>query len=299
MPMPPRPMLAIRSRRPVPRAAGRLLECRRGRPDRPGLRFEKSFRASCARRSAAASRASISSPPVCRRNHVVPGLGGLIERAVEERLQAFPLLRRHGSPSTASSAAHVDRAFQPRARHRPLPLDGGGRDSHGFRGLLDGQPAEVPELDDARLLGVERGEARQCFVEREHVDVSGASPTDEATASSSVTRCGAPPRLAAFRARARWTRICRIDSAAMARKCVRLANGGPLGGQADERFVDERSGLQRLARALAPDVACGDATQLVVDERHEQKRGRRSFSEDTPAARGRSPITLSVILITH
>src|SRR5438045_731623 len=49
-------------------------------------------------------------------------------------------------------------------------LAGGGRESDGFRGLFDGGAAEVPELDDARLLGVERREACQCFIEREHVD---------------------------------------------------------------------------------------------------------------------------------
>src|SRR5205814_5207848 len=42
-----------------------------------------------------------------------------------------------------------------------------------------------------------------------------------------------------------------------------------LGGQADKRFVDERGRLQGLPRPLASDVAGGDATKLVVDERHQ------------------------------
>ena len=35
-------------------------------------------------------------------------------------------------------------------------------------------------------------------------------------------RAGSPPRLDAFRDRARCTRICRIERAAIARKCVRF-----------------------------------------------------------------------------
>ena len=44
----------------------------------------------------------------------------------------------------------------------------------------------------------------------------------EISASSSVMRAGSPPRLTVFRARARCTRICRMESAAIARKCVRF-----------------------------------------------------------------------------
>ncbi len=47
-----------------------------------------------------------------------------------------------------------------------------------------------------------------------------------ATDSSSVMRSAfSPPRFSACRARARCTRICRIDSAAIARKCVRFFHG--------------------------------------------------------------------------
>ena len=50
-------------------------------------------------------------------------------------------------------------------------------------------------------------------------------------------------------------RICRIDNAAMARKCVRpLKWTRALSRHAHERFVHESRGLKCLPRALASDV---------------------------------------------
>ena len=48
---------------------------------------------------------------------------------------------------------------------------------------------------------------------------------------------------------------------------------GALAGEPDERFVDQCGGLQRLTRPLAAHVAGGDASQLVVDERHQLGNG--------------------------
>ena len=44
----------------------------------------------------------------------------------------------------------------------------GGTEDVG--GLLDGEPAEVAQLDDARLFWIEEGQTRERFVEREDVD---------------------------------------------------------------------------------------------------------------------------------
>ena len=114
-------------------------------------------------------------------------------------LSLAPALRRHGA--TPSSAL-----LQPRAGHGPLPLHGGRRDADGLGRLLDGEAAEVAQLDDARLLGIERGEAGERLVEREHVDVAGPVGVGRSNrrARPTAARCvvqrdllGAPPRLAA------------------------------------------------------------------------------------------------------
>src|SRR5918993_2740058 len=58
---------------------------------------------------------------------------------------------------------------EPRLRHAPLALDGGGADAQDFRRLLDREAAEEAQLDDARLLRVERVEAFERLVERDQV----------------------------------------------------------------------------------------------------------------------------------
>src|SRR6185503_14710949 len=55
------------------------------------------------------------------------------------------------------------------------------------------------------------------------------------------------------------------------RAAVELARA--LAGEAQEGLVDEGSGLDGLARPLASHVSCGNAPQLVVDERHELGNG--------------------------
>ena len=42
----------------------------------------------------------------------------------------------------------------------------------------------------------------------------------------------------------------------------------------DVRFVDQRRGLERVVRSLAPHVALGQGVELLVDERNELVEGR-------------------------
>ena len=141
--------------------------------------------------------------------------GGKLERRLEERRD----LRASAAGPSGYWASRAARGRKARAR-RPAPLHGGRRDVEGLRGFFYAEPAEVAQLHETRLLGVER---RQPFERR--VDASTSTPRARrcgARASFRVTRSRWPPRLAACRARARSTRICRITLAAMARKCARL-----------------------------------------------------------------------------
>ena len=87
-----------------------------------------------------------------------------------------------------------------------------------------------------------------------------------ATASESVsdTRFIPAHRFWAPRARARSTRIWRIDRAAMPTKWLPVVPGRAGAGKAQIGLVDERRRLQRLARALATHVGAGQPAKLVV-----------------------------------
>ena len=130
-----------------------------------------------------------------------------------------------------------------------------GEDADDVRGLLDGEAAEVAQLDDLRLFGVERGQPRQRLVEREHVDVVG--PVGAGRRRLDSQRCVVERdalRRAAALGRAARPRALHEDLAHRERgdgEEVRAVGelARPLGGEPDERFVDERRGLQRLARA--------------------------------------------------
>ena len=59
--------------------------------------------------------------------------------------------------------------MEPGASNGPFPLHRGLRYAESLGRLANGQAAEVPELDDSRLLRVELRESAQRTVDREHV----------------------------------------------------------------------------------------------------------------------------------
>ena len=82
--------------------------------------------------------------------------------------------RHHGirGPGFAESVVAFERPFQPCAGHRPVALDRGWRGADSLRRFLHGQPAEVAELDEMHLIGIDRSQAGERFVQREEVDVA-------------------------------------------------------------------------------------------------------------------------------
>src|SRR6185436_5949276 len=102
---------------------------------------------------------------------------GQLAGDVEEDADPPPLLRRHwisrwsGSSSRASgrrTAAQL--AEEPGLGRVPVALDRRRRRAHHLGGLLDGEAAEEAQLDDARLVGVERLELAERVVEVDQVD---------------------------------------------------------------------------------------------------------------------------------
>ena len=230
-----------------------------------------------ARAATAASRASSRSRPARVER----------QRFVEQRADAPQSCSRRRAHVVADSSSF---ASQARAT-RPVALHGGGRDAHRLGRLLDRQPAEEPQLDDARLARVELGQPGERGVERDHVDRAlgrrRLQPLVERDA-----------RLAAA-ALQRVARARPLDQDLPHR--VR-GDGGEVGAvlpalgavleELEVRLVDERRRLQRLARALALQVVRREAPQLGVDQRHQRlERGlvaaRRPIDEHVERIRAR------------
>src|SRR5262249_23757106 len=136
-----------------------------------------------------------------------------------------------------------------------------------FRGFLDAQAAEEAQLDDEALASVDRGQTAQRAIECEQVQVARWRGDDRFLEGNSLQ--GA----AAFAVSARSGMI---DEHAAHEACgngdeVRAILPGQAPGvdQPDERLVDERGGLQRMAAALAAHVRAGEAPQLTVDQRQQ------------------------------
>ena len=90
-----------------------------------------------------------------------------LQHVVEDRLDAGPFLRREGVRHAALQSGRILRCLeQERARLAPLALDLVRLGRQRFGGLLDRQPGEEPQLDDAREALAEGFEARQGGVER-------------------------------------------------------------------------------------------------------------------------------------
>ena len=70
----------------------------------------------------------------------------------------------------AALAVVHELALEPRPRHGPVALDGGGGDVEHFSGLLDAQAAEISKLDDFGLPLAHLGEPLQREIERDEVD---------------------------------------------------------------------------------------------------------------------------------
>ena len=186
-----------------------------------------------------------------------------------------------GSIGPASRGLQLQ--LQPRAGHRPVALHGRRRHAHRFRRLLHGEATEVAQLDDACLLGIQRASrvrATSSATRSTRAAARAAGPIARAmTCSSSVTRCPPPPRLAALRARARCTRIWRIDNAAMATKCARFWNWRVRSADSwRNASLTSAVAWSVWPRPLAADVARGNAPQLVVDERQQRGLGPGAFA---------------------
>ena len=175
-----------------------------------------------------------------------PRLGWLLQRRVEDRLDARPavaLVRDRHAPRPS-----VRRRIQPGPRRAPFAGDRRARQRQHRRDLVFRQPAEVLQLDDPCLALVELRQRGQCVVEHQHLALDrrgGSQALVERHAHAAGT----------FRGGAR-AGVIDQDPPHHAR-----AHGEELGAVAPRRpllphqaqvgFVDEGGRLQRVIAALA------------------------------------------------
>ena len=140
---------AVRSRDAEWRAPARPRRPRHARPERsPNPRPPRAARASSSRIAGSpAQAASRKSPRSC------------VGRSIASAKSAFTRCQR------ASRHVAPELAAEPGARERPLALHRRRGDVERFRRLLDGESAEIAQLDEPRLIGIERRESLERLVQ--------------------------------------------------------------------------------------------------------------------------------------
>ena len=146
-----------------------------------------------------------------------------------------------------------------------MPLHGGQRLPGDLGDLFVGEPGEVLELDDARLPGIERGEAFEGVVDGQHIGIErigdgGFEPFGHHPAGRVL-----PARMVDENAAHRLGRDGEEVRA--------VGEVGALPGQPDPGLVHHGRRLQGVARALGAELLLGDGPQAFVNGGEERVGG--------------------------
>ena len=152
---------------------------------------------------------------------------------------------------------------QPGAGVAPGAVGGGERDVEASGGLLEGQAAEIAELDELCFLRVIKGELFEGGVQGQHV--FGIAVGGEGV-EIGVFALRPPPCFSRPLRRAFSTRMRRIASAAAPKKWRRLAQtrslalGAVVAGLDEPQIglVDEGGGIERLAGLFMSELLGGE-----------------------------------------
>lgn len=145
----------------------------------------------------------------------------------------------------------------------PVAFDGAGRDVEEGGNLFDGEAAEVAQLDDLALAGVEVFEAEEGFIEEDDVVeffggdgevVVELDALEVAIALQGVVGAGVVDQDAAH------------DVGGDGDEVLAVVPLGVFAGEAEVGFVDEGGGLEGVVGALAAHVGGGEAMEFGVDE---------------------------------
>jgi hypothetical protein len=173
-------------------------------------------------------------------------------------------MRSRGGP-----VLHVP--IEPRFGDSPFALHRPGRNAQDVGGLLDGETAEESQLDDAALLRVESLQGGEGFVQRDGIDVNRLGrrkALDERDPSHCASTFGSfPPPRVVDEDPPHQLRGDREEMRPVLPLHVTLID------QLQIRLVHKRRGLQRVVRALAPEVPPGQRLQFGVDHGHHSVEG--------------------------
>src|SRR5580658_609124 len=154
--------------------------------------------------------------------------------------------------------------MQPNARGGPLPLGGSRRDVDDAGGFFNGESAEKAQLDDLRLARIELGETLHGGIEADDVEVDRGLRAGlllehdyerSASTLSRVARASVVDKDLPHHLRGQRKEVSAVL------QLSRLA-----AHQAKVCLMDESSGLQSVAAALASEMPFREPAELVVDE---------------------------------
>ena len=164
-------------------------------------------------------------------------------------------------------ASRPERAIQPGACERPFVLHRGRRKIERAGRFLDAQAGEVPQRYDLRFTRVALFESRQRFVDGDEIGERRVRPHDRAVefdafGVAAVLHPLIMPRALDENAAHRQRRGGKEMTASVPAAVAAVA------GDAQVRFVDERSRLERLIRpALTRESRSRQFSQFVIDFR--------------------------------
>src|SRR6476469_8984356 len=156
---------------------------------------------------------------------------------------------------------------QPRARHRPVGLDGSGRHTENFSGLFDTESREIAQLDNAGVARAALCEPAQCVVEIDELRGVGIHgrliivETYELDALSSFDCESASRPIHEYLAHG--AADCGEEVSAST-----LRNPGVV-NQPEINLVNKRGRLERILTPLIGEPAMRERSQLLVDTRDE------------------------------
>lgn len=154
--------------------------------------------------------------------------------------------------------------LEPRLGELPIAHDGLGRDLDDGRGFLDGEAAEETQFNHAALALVEGGKSLERIVEGDEVMTRFCGNRQGFVEAGSARHAAALRRKPAARV---IDKNLSHHATAERMKMHAIAHGNRFALQeAQERFVDERGGLQRVSGTLVRHVVDGDTVQLPVHE---------------------------------
>jgi hypothetical protein len=167
-------------------------------------------------------------------------------------------------------SAGVELTGEEDAGEGPVTLDGARGDLEDGGDLLDGETAEVAQLDDAGLARILSGEAREGLIDRgDFVEAIGGDG-EVVVHLDAMEASGA----------ALGVMLAGIVDEDLAHyvggEADEVGAVGPVdvfAGKAEVGFVDEGGGLEGVVWALATHIGLGEAVKLGVDQREEAVGG--------------------------